>query len=268
MFAFLLEGFSYVGSFLSKDQWYMLLRIACFQIAFVAFAVVCLKSLRSGTKDYSLAATLLALSTIVSFNYAWEDTTDALDLFALCMGVFASLSNRYILAIILAVLFAANRESAAFIGVIWACLSDPTTGMKRRVLEGTAICASSYLCALFLRMYFAGSGDIGNWITPLANARMAFDAIMTFSPLRWLMLLVSIITALSINIDLNEITARRFVVLAGLFTAAALCFGHINEIRVFLPCFLMLAFAIAAGHQTGSGDVNLTTTHRQQRYPL
>jgi hypothetical protein len=39
---------------------------------------------------------------------------------------------------------------------------------------------------------------------------------------------------------------RRFVLLAAIFALPAVLFGYVDDLRVFLPCAVMLCFAVAA----------------------
>jgi len=54
---------------------------------------------------------------------------------------------------------------------------------------------------------------------------------------------------LSACVDLSTPLATRFVGLALLFAVSALVFGWFEDVRVFLPCFVMLCFAVAAGKE-------------------
>jgi len=47
-------------------------------------------------------------------------------------------------------------------------------------------------------------------------------------------------------VDLGTDLARRFVLLALLFAVPGLLFGWVEDVRVFLPCAVMMCFAVAA----------------------
>ena len=89
--------------FSSEEQWYLLLRCASFQIALLAFLLVCRYALEIRSQSLGLPACLLAIATIASFNFRWEDVTDAIDLVALALGVGAALARRYVVCLLLAV---------------------------------------------------------------------------------------------------------------------------------------------------------------------
>lgn len=233
----------------SAGQWYLALRIVTFQAAFVAFALVCRFSLFISAKDVRLASLLLALATIVSFNFSWEDPTDALDMLALTLGVGASLARRYVACLALALLFAFNRESAAYLGIIWVLLTMRPTNFVRAGIEGAAISVISYGTTLGIRNFVQPAGS-GNWFTPLNNLDIVLRSIAHFTFLNWIATLVAILVLFALNIRGSNPMARRFVSLAVIFSIAALFFGLINEHRVHLPCFLMLAFAIASSGES------------------
>ena len=178
-----------------------------------------------------------------------------MDAVVLSAGALASLSNRFLLALGLALLFATNRESAAFIGIIWIVLAARSTWpTPRRLFEGLFISALSYAVSIALRYYIAGSSSIKNYFVPFTNVRRLLSALEQFDPLSWLALLLSLFAIMSISISYGNALARRFVALAAVLAVAALLYGLINEIRVFLPSLLMLAFAVAANKENHARD--------------
>jgi hypothetical protein len=245
MFAAIHQALSRFAPFASEGQWYLLLRITSFEAAFIAFAVVCRRSIISAPRDYCLAATLLAVSTIASFNHSWEEPSDALDLFALTLGVSAAINGRFFICLALSVVFAANRESAAFIGIAWFILASTPRSRVRRLLGAALICFASFSTTVALRAYFGGIENTGNYITPFRNYELIFGAIVRFNILSWLAMLSTAAALLIINVNLKDVKARQFVILAAAFLVPAVLVGLINEIRIFLPCFLMLSFAVA-----------------------
>jgi hypothetical protein len=259
MFPLIHQGLFHLLPTISAERWYLLLRIVSFQIAFVVFTLACVRALKPSYRDYCLAAALLALSFIVSFNYPWEEPSDALDTVALSAGALASLSNRFLLALGLALLFATNRESAAFIGIIWIVLADGSTWPTvRRLFEGLLISTLSYAVSIALRYYIAGPSSIKNHFVPFVNVRRLLSALEQFDPLSWVALLLSLFAIMLISISYNNALARRFVALAAILAVPTFLYGLINEIRVFLPSLLMLAFAVAAKNKNHTRDSWLT----------
>jgi hypothetical protein len=250
MFPLIHQGLSRLLPALSGEHWYVLLRIVSFQLAFLVFTLACVWVLKSSYRDYCLAATLLALSFIISFNLPWENPSDALDIVALSLGALASLWNRLFLALGVALLFATNRESAAFIGIIWIILADHGTWPKsRRLFEGLFISVFSYAVSIALRYYIAGPSNTANYFVPLINLEILISALTQFHPLSWLPMLLSLFAIMSISINYSNALARQFVALAAIIAVPSWLFGLINEIRVSLPSLLMMAFAVAANKE-------------------
>jgi hypothetical protein len=57
---------------------------------------------------------------------------------------------------------------------------------------------------------------------------------------------VAVTLYLSCSLDIREMLARRFVLLAAIFALPAVLFGYVDDLRVVLPCAVMLCFAVAA----------------------
>ena len=256
MFPLIHQGLSRLLPALSAEHWYVLLRVVSFQLAFLVFTLACVRALKPSYRDYCLAATLLALSFIISFNVIWESPSDALDIVGLSLGVLASLSGRFFLALGVALLFATNRESAAFIGIIWIILADHDTWPKsRRLFEGLLISALSYAASIALRYYIAGPSHIANFFGVRMNLKLLISALTQFDAASWwLPLLLSLFVIMFISISYSNALARRFVALAVIFAPPTWLFGLISEIRISLPSLLMMAFAVAANKEHPARD--------------
>lgn len=242
------RGLSRALPVLSEGQWYLLLRLAAFQAAFAAFALVCHLGLRAPRPLTGLASCLLAVATIASFNFPWEEASDALDLLVLALGVGASLGRRWLVCLGLSLLFAANRESAAFLGLIWALLTATRADWPRRLAEGAVICGLSYGTALALKKAI-GPVFIANYYTPAVNLDRLLTALVTPNPMAWLPMLLAVVALLVSFADRRAGLVRRLFALAALFVGFVALFGVVGELRVFLPTFVMLAFAVAASPQ-------------------
>lgn len=248
LFPLLHRGLARALPVLSESQWYLLLRILSFQAAFAAFALVCHLCLRAPRAVTGLASCLLALATIASFNFPWEEPSDALDLLVLALGVGASLRRRWLLCLGLSLVFAANRESAAFLGLIWAGLTLTRADWPRRLVEGGVICGLSYGAALALKAAL-GPVFMANYITPAINLERLLAAFGNPNPMAWLPMLLAVVALLVSFADRRAELVRRLFALAALFVGFVALFGIVEELRVFLPTFLMLAFAVAASPQ-------------------
>jgi hypothetical protein len=245
LFPLLHRGLARALPFASDSQCYGLLRIMSFQAAFVAFALVCRRGLAAPLPAAALASALLAVATIASFNFPWEDPSDAFDLLVLALGVGAALGRRFLWCLGLAVVFASNRESAAFLGLVWGVVTVSRHDALRRTVEGAAICGLSYGTALLLKTAL-GPAFIANYGTPAVNLVKLKAGLAALDPIGWLPMLAAMLVLFAVLVDLRAGPVRRFLGLAGLFAGTALLFGLVDELRVFLPTFVMLGFAVAA----------------------
>src|SRR4051812_20138690 len=176
LFPLVHHGLSQAFPALSGEQWYVYLRIASYQAAFVAFALVCHLRLQAPKSATGLATAILAIVTIAGFNHRWEEPSDALDLLAIALGVSAVLQQRFLLCLMLSVVFAANRDSAAFLGVSWFILLATKQDSVRRAVEGSIIFGFSYATALAIRWTLAPHA-INNFNTRSVNVRSLLEAL-------------------------------------------------------------------------------------------
>ena len=244
MFPSLLLAITHGVGVLKEGQWYILLRLACCIFALGAFAVACQSRLRPPTARLQLAVALLALSAIGGFAFPWEDPTDMLDVTAQSLAVLAALDGRFALCLLIAVLFAANRESAAYAGITWFVVAPPRPLLKRGS-ETLVICAASYGLAIALRLMISKTGA-SNWIALPHNIESLIQAVRSFAIVGWFGILIGLVLFFSACVDLGSELARRFVLLALLFAVPGLLFGWVEDVRVFLPCAVMMCFAVAA----------------------
>lgn len=244
--ALLLGAWQGIGLF-SEGQWYILLRIASCLFGLGAFAWVCRQSLQASLTRTQFATALMAMATITAFVFPWEDPTDVIDLGAQALAVAAALGGRFGLCLAVALLFAINRESAAYAGITWFILAPPRP-VPRRGLETVVICVASYALALGARAMISNTGAQNWWALP-HNIETLWLSIRTFGIVGWLGVLVGVTLFLSACVDFSTPLATRFVALALLFAVPGLLFGWFEDVRVFLPCFVMACFAVAAGKE-------------------
>ena len=230
--------------FASEGQWYLLLRIASFQMAFLVFGLACRLAVGTSRMTTGLAMALLGVATITSFNFPWEEPSDALDMMVTAAGVWATLRRRFLVCLALSILFAANRESAAFLGLIWFVLMAERDRWLRPAIEGGVICVLSYGTALALKMAL-GPVLRPNWAVARNNLDRLIEALAAFNPLGWLPMLAATLVMLFLFADMRLPQVRRFLLLAAVFIVLNVWFGLVNELRVFLPTFIMLCFAAA-----------------------
>jgi hypothetical protein len=248
LFPSLLMAFSRGVGLLSEGQWYILLRIASCIFALAAFALACRRGLQAAPGRLELATALMALSMIASFTFPWEDPTDVIDAGAQALAVLAALGGRFGLCLAIALVFAMNRESAAYAAITWFILAS-VRPWGRRVTESVAIGTASYALAVVVRLLISQTGTL-NWLPLAHNIEALLDALRPFTFVNWLGVLLAVTVLLTCCIDFGRPLARRFATLAALFTGPAVLFGYVNDLRVFLPCAVMLCFAVASGKET------------------
>ena len=247
MFPSLLWLFTHGVGVLKEGQWYILLRLGCCIFGLGAFAFTCQFGLQPPPTRLHLAVALMALSTVGAFAFPWEDPTDVIDLGAQALAVAAALGGRFALCLLVAVVFAANRESAAYAGITWFVLAPPRPLLKRGT-EDFVICAASYAVAIALRLTISKTGA-SNWIALPHNIESLIQAVRSFNIVSWFGIEIGLVLFLSACVDLSTERARRFVLLALLFAVPGLLFGWVEDVRVFLPCLVMMCFAVAAGKE-------------------
>jgi hypothetical protein len=248
LFPSLLAALSKWVGIVSESQWYILLRIGTVTLALAAFAFTCLRSLQVTPRDLRLVTALMAIAMIASFGYPWEDPTDVIDVGAQALSVLAALEGRFLLCLLFAAFFACNRESAAYAGIIWFFLAPGPRSWPRRGFEMVAISLASYAVAMAIRLHISSTGA-ANWL-PLPHNLEAFGlAVGHFTLVNWLGGLLAVTLFLSCSLDMRESLVRRFVALAAIFALPAVLFGYVDDLRVFLPCAVMLCFAVAASRR-------------------
>lgn len=247
MFPGLLWAFTHGVGMLKEGQWYILLRLASCIFGLGAFAFACQRALRPSPGRLQFAVVLMAMSTIGAFAFPWEDPTDVIDLGAQALAVVAALDGRFALCLLIAMIFATNRESAAYAGITWFVLAPPRPLLKRGT-EAFVICAASYGLAIALRLIISKTGS-SNWFSLPHNIESLIQAVRSFAIVSWFGILVGMTLFLTACADLGTDLARRFVLLALLFAIPGLLFGWVEDVRVFLPCAVMMCFAVAAGKE-------------------
>ncbi len=233
---------------LSEGRWYILLRLASCIFGLGAFAFACRRALQPSPGRLQLAVVLMAMSTVGAFAFPWEDPTDVIDLGAQALAVMVAVEGRFALCLLIAVVFATNRESSAYAGIAWFVLAPPRPLLKRGA-EAFVISAASYGLAIALRLMISKTGS-ANWFALPHNIESLIQAVRSFAIVGWFGILVGMTLFLSACVDLSTERARRFVLLALLFAVPGVLFGWREDVRVYLPCAVMMCFAVAAHKET------------------
>jgi len=211
--------------------------------AFACFAVVWVFAAVAGTSvaQALLAQGLLAVFFTVSFNHPWEHPTDFPDAIVMVCAVWAALRRRFTAALATAAIGAANRESAAFTGVIWIFLTALTEDRRfaRAIGEGVLLIGAAAAVTITLRRVLGLTGSrmvnsvAENPVLPmLANA-------FTHPFMSWMMLLVAgclpVILAIACYWGSGSAAGRRLGLAATCIGVITLVIGSPEEVRILTP---------------------------------
>jgi hypothetical protein len=249
LFPVLLKLGSILGVF-SLAGWYVFWRLFTALAMFFAFSQV-LRSIGAGIKLTGAGMLSLAYCLVFTFSLPLVLTSDFPDAMFTCLFVLASLQRKRWLLLVLAVIAAANRESAAFAGVIWFFIYGLNKERRIDLRESgfaalVSIC--SYATALLLR-YELGGWQAINSHTQLLALRTNLFVVGQFlqhplSPFTWLGLTLCMITPFVLWIFLNRqvltFVQKRVLLAAGTIALASLIFGIISELRIFIPSIVLL----------------------------
>jgi hypothetical protein len=265
----------------SLQEWFIAWRLITAFLMFATFIVVTDR----GSWQWSIIGSgLLAYSLILSFGHPWEHPTDFPDV-AFTVGFCAlAMAGKPIALALLAVIAAANRESAAFAGLIWICIHGYASGRWkwRELLKGAAISAAAYITVVALRQRFSVPG------TPFRQLVVAAglpDTILAFlkhpNPFGWPVMLAATVTPIGLLLwamrhDVTEKEGRLLVAALAMFMVS-LIFGKVDELRVFLPAIAVSMYSLAligargersAGESLGSdqGEVSPMLHKHQDRH--
>lgn len=216
--------------------------------------------LRDGSAEtVMLGASLLALVLVLSFGHPWEHASDFPDVaFHLGFCALAVARRRYAL-LVLALVAAGNRESAAFAGVIWTAVHGCTLWnveggrwreslVPREICYGAAVSLLSYGTAVALRGYFGTTDGAPLQSLMLPNIGDAVGAFLAHpNPFSWPgTLLASVMLSGSLfwlrHHALDEVSWKLLLAAGAVFLISTV-FGSISELRVFLPAFTVTIFA-------------------------
>ena len=247
--AFLKLG-SRIGIF-SAAGWYDFWRLVSALAMFVVLWYVLRINTGANLKLTGAGMLSLAYCLVFTFSLPLVLTSDFPDAMFTSLFVLASLQHKRWLLLILAIVAAANRESAAFAGIIWFFLYGINRDRRTSLLESgyaalVSIC--SYATALLLRYEFGGSKAISSHTQLLAFKTNLFLLSQFFqhplAPFSWLSLNLCMITPFVLWIFYNRqrlTTVQKKLLLACVATAtASLIFGIISEPRIFIPSSVVL----------------------------
>jgi hypothetical protein len=203
------------------------------------------------------ALVMLALALVPSVNYGWEVPSDFPDVLFMTAFTALAVTGRRWLALAVAAIAAANRESAAFAGVLWAAVNARSANGSvdgRELGFAALISATAMSLVLGLRYAFGGVRAIGYgtqtivsiWETIVSLA----EAVNQPSVTRWPALITVMFGPVVCWLLLNRARFdQKHVALIMAATAVSvlnLCTGPAFELRRDLPALAILLYAAVA----------------------
>jgi hypothetical protein len=182
---------------------------------------------------------------------AWELTSDFFDLMFIALAIGLAVKDQAALLALAVIIGSTNRESMAFAGVLWFCVAWNRSGRWQQ--WRTWLPALSYIA-------LAGAITVGlrTMLTGTVNQQQQIGLLSTLENWRWLLhptgsapmfLSTALVFVLALRLVPRPWSAEQ----RGLLLSAIVCggitaiFGIATELRVWLPCWVMLSFVVALG---------------------
>jgi hypothetical protein len=246
--------------------WYVFCRLLSALAMFFVFWYVLRFNTGAGVKLTGAGMLSLTYCLVFTFSLPLVLTSDFPDAMFTSLFVLATLRRRRWLLLVLAIVAAANRESAAFAGVIWFFVYGINRERRIDILESgyaalVSIC--SFATVLLLRYELGGWKAISLHTQPLGISTNLFMIGQffqhPFAPFTWVSLLLSMITPFILWIFYNRLaltaTQKRLLLAAVAIAIVTPIFGIISELRIFIPAIVLLLI-VAVWAEAGSQSVN------------
>jgi hypothetical protein len=258
---------SIVGAGATPLVAYTAVRLLTAVAMFAGVAWLLGRTTKADPRVIGAALVVLALALVPSFNYGWEQPSDFPDV--MFMTAFASLAvvRRRWLTLIVATIAAANRESAAFAGVIWAAVNwrgERGATDWRELGFAALVSATAMSAVLGLRFALGGPGAVGSdtqtivglWHTIVSLAEAVNQPSLTRWPVLATVMFAPVLLWLLHNRARFDEKHVRLIVAAASISALTLCTGLASELRRHLPALAVLIYAAVAaecGWRTPTG---------------
>lgn len=244
------------------QQDYLLLRLGTAVAAFLAFQVVVAGV--SGTSSALIAALLLALGLIPTFNHGWEIPIDFPDVFFVSLAILFVRSRRFWPLVALTVVATTNHQTAAFNGVLWGVVNgwSPPFGIRwKEALKAGALVAVSFLVVGLVRWSVRGQ-----FTAPLgANGILTIRDVKEFlahpTPFSWPFLLAGMFVPSLAILWLKKGLLAREEVKVGVASLVVLLLSlpivYLSELRsAFLTPLVLVTYlaGIAVGREAGGRE--------------
>jgi hypothetical protein len=251
---------------LDANDSYLILRLA---ETILAFAVVywTARGIGATPKLAAAAMLLIAYCLILTFGYNWEHPTDVLDAMFVALMVWATVAKRSRWLLLISLAAAANRESAAFAGVLWGVCYGFSETWRPKVKElghALVLVLIPYAAVLALRYWFGGAKALASEtqlitaFSSLANDVKTLTDYLT--PFNWLTLGLAMFVPPLLWVGSNWgrmlPVQRRLTVAAVILVGITFWFGILSELRTFLPSIVILVLTAVWSESTSARTVN------------
>ena len=206
-----------------------------------------------------VAATLLvlALALLPSFNYGWEQPSDFPDVLLMTASSACAVLGRRWWTLAVAAFAAANRESAAFAGIIWAAVNwrrDDGRLSWREVGTGAVISAVAMAVVFSLRYGLGGAAAVGSdtqtivslWETIVSLAEAVNQPSLTRWPVLAAVMFGPAVFWLLLNRERFDRRHAGLIAAAAIIAVLTLTTGLASELRRHLPALAALIYAAVA----------------------
>jgi hypothetical protein len=211
----------------------------------------CIKALTESSTRAIVACMFLEYTYLWTVTtHQWEHPTDFLDIAFTSIFALLAIRERYGWLLAVTLLASLNRESAAFSGLIVIGLAIAQHGISRAAarkgLIGVACIALAYGTVTVIRLYSLDATQIQQQVGLLTTLEHWRRALLPFGAGTAFLAIICPYLIAFRNLSGTESSNRRGLLLGCLgCLGVTLVFGIVFELRVLLPCFVLLIFALA-----------------------
>lgn len=236
---------------------YTIVRLLSAIAMFAGVAWIMARTTLAAPRVIAAALVVLALALLPSFNYGWEQPSDFPDvLFTTALAALAVMKQRWLLLGV-AVLAAANRESAVFAGVMWAAIHGRRTsgGVNAREIGfGGFVATVAMAVVLALRYALGGIAAVESdtqtivsiWETVVSLAEAVNQPSLTRWPVLAVVMFGPVVFWLLLNRARFDDRHTGLVLAAIVVAALTLTTGLASELRRHLPALAILLYSAVA----------------------
>jgi len=236
---------------------YTIVRLLSAVAMFAGVAWIMARTTLAAPRVIAAALVVLALALLPSFNYGWEQPSDFPDvLFTTALAALAVMKQRWLLLGV-AVLAAANRESAVFAGVMWAAIHGRRTsgGVNAREIGfGGFVATVAMAVVLALRYALGGLAAVESdtqtivsiWETVVSLAEAVNQPSLTRWPVLAVVMFGPVVFWLLLNRARFDDRHTGLVLAAIVVAALTLTTGLASELRRHLPALAILLYSAVA----------------------